>query len=396
MKTIYFDCFAGAGGDMIVAGLLDAGLDRKYLLKQLNMLGLGEVKAEISRVKRGSISGLTFIPTATKKQEHRNLTDIVKLIEKSSLSNSVKKRSISIFGALAEAEAAVHGISTDKIHFHEVGAADSIIDIVGVCIGIEAIGAELIVCSPLPLGSGVIKCQHGIIPAPAPATVELLKMASVPIKAGTANAEMVTPTAAAVLSTICDEFGQMPDMTIENVGYGAGERDSDEMPNLFRVLTGQTTAMADTQADTICLLEMNVDDATGEQVSFVRDELIKIEGVMDVYTTATTGKNNRDGIMVSVICKLDGIIAAEKTIFEQGLTLGIRKQFIQRAKLKRKIHTVKTVYGKIRIKIGYFQKKIVSIKPEYADCAQAARANNVPLKTVQQASITTFEQNYEK
>jgi len=402
MKTIYFDCFAGAGGDMIVAGLLDAGLDRKYLLEQLNLLGtggtggLGEIKAEISRVKRGGISGLTFIPTATEKQEHRNLTDITELIEKSSLSDSVKKHSISIFNALGKAEASVHATSIDKIHFHEVGAADSIIDIVGACIAIEAIGAELIVCSTLPVGSGIIKCQHGIIPAPAPATVELLKMGNVPTKAGTANAEMVTPTAAAVLSTICDEFGQMPDMTIENVGYGAGTRDSDEMPNLFRVLIGQTNVGTDTQTDTICLLEMNVDDATAEQVSFVTGELIKIEGVMDVYTTATTGKNNRAGIMASVICRLDGINAAEKIIFEQGLTLGIRKQFIQRAKLKRKIHTVETEYGKIQIKVGYFQKRVASVKPEYADCAQAARANNVPLKTVQQASITAFEQKNEK
>lgn len=381
---------------MIVAALLDAGVDREYLLGRLNMLGLGEVKAEISNVKRSGLSGLTFVPTATEKRNNRQLADIVKLIAGSGLSDSVKKRSIAIFNALGKAEAAVHGTTIDKIHFHEAGAADSIIDIVGACIAIEATGAKLIVCSPLPLGSGVIKCEHGKLPAPAPATIELLKMADVPIKAGRAKAEMVTPTAAAVLSTICDKFGQMPDMTIETVGYGAGKRDNDEMPNLLRVLIGNSNEQADTQADTVCLLETNVDDATGEQISFVTNELIKIDAVMDVYTTATTGKNNRAAIMVSVICRLDGIDAAEKMIFEQGLTLGIRKQFIQRAKLKREIHTVKTDYGKIQIKVGYFENKTVSIKPEYSDCARAAGEKNVPLKVIQQAAITAYLQKNKK
>jgi pyridinium-3,5-bisthiocarboxylic acid mononucleotide nickel chelatase len=396
MKTIYFDCFAGAGGDMIVAAMLDAGLDREYLLSQLNLLGLGKIQTEISRVKRGGICGLTFVPTATEKQSHRNLANIVELIEKSGLSDLVKSRSIDIFGALGQAEATVHATNVDKIHFHEVGAADSIIDITGACIAIETIGAELIVCSPLPVGSGIIKCEHGCLPAPAPATVELLKRAKAPIKAGNAKVEMLTPTAAAILTTVCDGFGHLPNMSIESVGYGAGKRNNDEMPNLFRVLIGTLAEPAGTQADTICLLETNVDDATGEQISFVTAELIKVDGVMDVYTTATTGKNSRAGIMVSVICRSSIAGMVQKIIFEQGLTLGIRKQFIQRTKLKRKIHTVETDFGKIRVKVGYFENKAVSIKPEYSDCARVADEGRGNLKAIQQAAIAAFEQKKSK
>ncbi len=387
MKIAYFDCFAGAAGDMIAAAMLDAGLDEAFLVGQLASLDIKGLDIKISQTKRCGITAVRFEPSGSDRKQ-RNLADIAKLINNSKIAASAKQRAIEIFQSLARVEGRIHGKGADEVQFHEIGAVDSIVDIVSACIGLEALGIGKVYSSPVSVGGGVVEITHGSLPVPAPATAALLKEAKIPIAGGPVEAELLTPTGAAILANFVDEFGSLPAMRIDSVGYGAGALESDDFPNVLRLIIGQDDKNADT--DSVCLLETNVDDATSEQIGFVMEKLLE-EGALDVFTTAIGMKHNRPAVKISVICTPADSGLLENILFKQGLTLGIRKQLVQRSKLLREFVTVKTEYGEIRVKTGSIGGRIVSAKPEYADCVAAAKRHDVALKIIQQAVMKAFD-----
>jgi uncharacterized protein (TIGR00299 family) protein len=389
MKIAYFDCFAGAAGDMIAAAMLDAGLDEAFLAGQLASLGIEGLDIKVSRTKRCGLRAVHFEPVSP-DQHVRHLTDITKLINNSKIADPAKQRAIEIFESLARAEAGIHGGKAENVHFHEIGAVDSIVDIVSACIGLETLAVNKVYCSPMSVGGGVIKSAHGLLPVPAPATVALLKKANAPIIGGPGMAELLTPTGAAILANFADEFGVLPAMKIESIGYGAGTLESDDFPNMLRLIIGESASQDDADADCVCLLETNIDDATSERIGFVLEKLLE-KGALDVFTTAIGMKHNRPAVKVSVISAPADRGRMESILFEEGLTLGIRKQLVQRSKLAREFVTVKTEYGEIRVKTARAGGKLVSAKPEYASCAAAAKRHNVALAIIQQAVMNAFD-----
>jgi uncharacterized protein (TIGR00299 family) protein len=386
MKVAYFDCFAGAGGDMICAAMIDAGLDAELLKEQIACLGLNNLEIRIEKAKRCGISAVRFVPEAPEQHHHRNLEQIVKIINESQIDDRSKQLAIEIFNKLAKAEAAIHGRKPKEIHFHEVGAIDSIVDIVSASVGLVSLGIEKVYSSALSVGGGTVKCDHGILPVPAPATAELIKR--VPIVCGPKQVELLTPTAAAILTTIVDEFVPLPAMHIESIGYGAGSMDLEEFPNVLRLFIGKTQAGA--TADTVCLLETNIDDTSGELIGAVTTELFE-KGALDVYTTAISMKHNRPAVKMSVICEIRDVSVLEHVLFEQTMTLGIRNQIISRRKLERDFVCVETEFGKINVKIGLSEGKIISYKPEFSDCLEASKRHKLPVKSVIEAAISAFK-----
>ena len=391
MKIAYFDCFAGAAGDMIVGACLDAGAPSEMLLKELGKLNLDEVELHIEKVMRSGITATSFSPLLTKQDIHaRNLSDITEIITDSGLSKAVKINAIKIFENLATAEAKVHGVTIDKIHFHEVGAADAIMDIVGACVGLELLEVEKIYCSGLVVGSGTIQCAHGILPVPAPATAELIK--GINIKPSHIEAELLTPTGAAVLTGFTRQFGPLPPMQIESVGYGAGQREQSELPNVLRLMVGQSVdnQLGKTNLDEVCVIEANIDDAGGELIGYVNEQLLQA-GALDVYCTAISMKKNRPGTLISVICRPDQVQSLESILFNESTTLGVRCHLCQRTILERKLHAVETPYGTINIKVGYLNGKEMSCSPEFEDCRQSAKKHQIPVKNVMISAITCYK-----
>ncbi len=390
MKIAYFDCFAGAGGDMIAAAFLDAGLDADFLKQQLKTLKLQKLNIKIKRVKRCGFRAVQFIPESPKQKTHRNLKQITDIISKSKIDLPAKKTAIRIFERLADAEAKVHSKKINDIHFHEVGAIDSIADIVSASVGYHFFkqkGIEKFFSSALSVGSGVIETAHGLMPVPAPATAELLK--GVPVTAGPADFELLTPTASAILTTIVDEFCHLPSMKIEKVGCGAGSLDSKKFANILRLFIGQAVKAAQADMDSVYLLETNIDDATAEQIGYTSEKLLEA-GALDVFTTPIYMKYNRPAVKLSAICSIKDEEKITQLILEQGLTFGIRKQLMARSKLVRGFVTVQTKFGKIRIKTGTFGGKIVNAKPEFEDCKRCAEKFNVPIKTVTDAALKQY------
>jgi uncharacterized protein (TIGR00299 family) protein len=367
MKIAYFDCFAGAAGDMIVAAMLDAGLDVEFLKAQLATLSLKNIDISLTETRRCGLRALSFVPIVSKQHQHRNLQQIIKIITQSKISEQAKKTAVNIFEKIAQAEAAVHGKDPNDIHFHELGALDSIVDIVSASIGLEALGVEKVYCSALSVGGGTVKCAHSTIPVPAPATTELLK--GIPIIGGPGQVELLTPTAAAILTTVVDQFCPLPSMKIETIGYGAGSLESEEFPNVLRLILGQTVGEGLENADSVCLLETNIDDVSSELVGSITDKLLK-NGALDVFSTPIYMKQSRPAVKISVICRLEDAQQLEQTLFEQGLTFGIRKQILQRSKLTREFVTVQTEFGEMRIKTGKLGGRIVNAKPEFSDCRE--------------------------
>jgi uncharacterized protein (TIGR00299 family) protein len=422
MNIAYFDCYAGAGGDMIVAAMLDAGVDRNDLIGQLNSLPIGPVQYHVESVMRKGISATGFEPRVSSaspasdwdehghshphnhghshshhthehpahshtpsSHAHRSLSDIRGLIHSSAISPAAKDNAVAIFNNLGRVEAAIHNKSMDEIHFHEVGAVDSIVDIVAACVCFDALKIEKVFCSPLAVGSGTIRCAHGILPVPAPATAELLRQAKAPMLSGPGDFELLTPTAAAILTHFTSAYGPMPAMTLSKIGYGAGSRDTQDFPNVLRVVIGQmTTASAD--GDSVTLLECNIDDAPAEQVGHAMEGLLK-SGALDVFTSPIQMKHNRPAILLSVLCEPSKTAELEGMIFRQGLTLGIRRQTLQRSILPREFKTIDTAYGPIRLKIGNYQGQKVFLKPEYADCVAAAEKHQVSWAQVWQETL---------
>lgn len=375
MKIIYFDCFSGIAGDMIIGALLDAGLELSDLRRELKNLPLTGYKIKAFKTEKQGIKGTKFEVKAPKEKTHRNLKDILRIIDNSSLDKKIREDSKKIFRRLAEAEAKVHGVNVDKIHFHEVGGVDAIIDIVGAVIGLDILKVDKIYSSPLSFGKGFVKFSHGKFPVPAPATVELCK--NIPVRYTDIEGELVTPTGAAIISTLA-EFSPRLDFKIEKIGYGAGSMDLKEIPNLLRVMIGEKNL--DLEQDEILVLETNIDNTTPEVLGYLTEKLME-KGALDVYLVPVIMKKGRPGTLLSVICKVDKLNELSSLIFSETGTIGLRTQFHLRKKLHRKIEIVNTRFGKAKVKV-ITNGVNVHISPEFEDCKIIAEKHDLPLKEI--------------
>ena len=376
MSTVYFDCYSGISGDMILGSLIDLGLSVSYLKKELKKLNISGYEINVKKVEKNQIVGTDIDIVVKERQDHRMLSDVYDLIENSQLNEKIKEMSKKIFQKLAEVESKIHNIEIDNVYFHEVGAIDSIIDIVGSVIGIKKLQINNIFCSYLPLGVGFVTCSHGMIPLPAPATVELLK--GVPVYSTNIKHELVTPTGAAIITTLAQHFGEMPLMKINKVGYGAGKTEM-EHPNLLRVFIGEL--YNDYDFDITSTIETNIDDMNPEIYDYLIQKLMD-NGALDVFLTGIQMKKNRPAVKLSVISSVENSDKIVDIIFNETTTLGVRIYNTRRIKLFIEKRTVKTEYGDISVKIGKINDKIKTISPEYEECRRLAEKSNIPLKDI--------------
>ncbi len=388
MKTLYFDCFAGASGDMILGAMIAAGVAPDSLKRQLALLGVDGYSVEFESVDRSGISATYARVNAAHEHAHRHLSDILKIIYDSQLSSSIKDRAARIFSRLAEAEAHVHNVPVAEIHFHEVGALDAIIDVVGAAICFELLGIERFVASPLHVGSGTVNMEHGRFPVPPPAVAELLK--GVPTYATDIAGELVTPTGAAIVTTVCTEFGPMPMLKVEQTGYGAGTRQYEKFPNVLRVFIGQDDVAAGTES--LWMIETNMDDISPQILGHVMERAFEL-GALDCYFTPVQMKKNRPGVLLSILCRAEQRSALNELLFAETTTLGVRAYAVERQALQRKIVVVETQYGPIDVKVAEINGQAIKVMPEYEQCRLAARAANVPLRLVEAAAIAAVERN---
>jgi uncharacterized protein (TIGR00299 family) protein len=377
-KIAYLDCFSGISGDMFLGALLDAGLSFPALSTAIGSLPVAGYGLEVKKETRHHIVGTRLIVTIHgENQPHRNFEDIRSIISESGLSGAVKEKSISIFRILAEAEAQVHGVPPEEIHFHEVGAVDSIIDVVGGVYGIEALGIEALYASAMPLGSGFVKTAHGKMPLPAPATVAILK--DIPIYDAGVRHETVTPTGAALVKGLADFFGRLPPMIVDRVGYGAGQADLQDRPNLVRIMIGSLQSATD--ADTVALLEANVDDVSAEWLGYVMERLFEA-GALDVAFLPLQMKKNRPGVQIQVIGRVGQTEELLDILFHEGISLGVRFQHIQRIVLQRSEAEVDSPWGKMRVKRVADRKGSTRFAPEYEACREIALKSGRPLREI--------------
>jgi len=364
---------------MILGALVDLGLDIDRLRASLGVLPLQAYGIEATRVSQKGISGVHVKVVAQNDEVGRSLADILDLLHRSHLDDRIKEQSRRIFVRLGEAEAKIHHHDPGTVHLHEVGAIDTIIDVVGSLIGFKELGIETAVCSPLNLGKGLVKCSHGLLPIPAPITAELLK--GVPVYASGGGGELTTPTGAAIVSSLATRFGDMPRMRIEAVGYGAGDLDL-ETPDLLRVFLGETAEPADGHiTQWITVLETNIDDMNPQLYDHIMENLLQA-GALDVFLTPVQMKKNRPGILLSVIAQKETVANLLDILLEESTTLGVRVSERQRLSLPRLSHLVQTRFGKIRVKVAYKGNTIAKMRPEYDDCKKAARDCGVPIGLV--------------
>jgi uncharacterized protein (TIGR00299 family) protein len=379
MKILSYDCFSGISGDMNLGAMLDLGVSRDFLVSELNKLNLKGWELIVEKDQRHGITGTKATVKQTRHEHaHRHLSDIAKIINTSTLDDATKDLSMKIFKTIAEAEAKVHGISIDHVHFHEVGAIDSIIDVTGAAICFNALKVEGVHVSAIELGSGFVKCDHGKLPVPAPATAEIIK--GLPVKQCGVNFEATTPTGAAILATLGTNFNPSLKVKIEKTGYGVGQKESPDIPNLLRVYLGETDGGTETGHDALCL-ECNIDDMNPEFFDFISDKLFKA-GAADVFLSNIIMKKGRPGNILSVICESQYADVVKNIIFSESTTLGIRTFPFRKDTLVRKFEVIDTVYGKVNIKRSYFRDKEVSYKPEYEDCKRIAAEKDLPIKEV--------------
>ena len=386
MKTAYFDCFAGISGDMTLGALLDAGADETLFRQELGKLQGIEFDLRISKVIKNGIQAIDVDVITGESHHHRRLKDVTEIINSSALSDTVKSRAVDIFRRLAEAEGHVHGTSSEEVHFHEVGAIDAIVDIVGACIGIELLGIEQIIASPLPMGHGFVKAAHGLIPLPAPATVELLK--GVPVYSADIEGELVTPTGAAIVRTLATSFGDMPSMSVSSIGYGAGKTKF-PFPNALRIMIGESASGSNLPSHKVSIVETNIDDMNPEFFDSVFERLFKA-GALDVYLTPIQMKKNRPATLLSAICPTEKVDEVASIVLAETSSFGVRISHAERRCLDRKWETVSTEFGDIRIKIGLMNGKPLTASPEYDDCKKAADTHGIPVRKVYEAAVTAY------
>ena len=400
MKTLYFDCFAGASGNMILGALIALGVDKDALIGNLKKLDLAKFEIEFSTVDRSGISSIHAKVKFEEEKKHRHLSNIVKIINDSSLSDSVKARAVSIFKNLANAEAGVHGIEVEKVHFHEVGAMDAIIDVVGACIGFEVLGIEQFLCSKIHVGSGFVNMEHGKFPVPPPAVAELLK--GIPIYSTEIVGELITPTGAAIISTVCQEFGAIPEIIVEKTAYGAGSREYQDFPNVLRLMVGQSDHKSEVgsqiprkENDDLTLIETNIDDLSPQILGYVMDRAFEI-GCLDCWFTPIQMKKNRPATMISILCESEKREKLTELLYTETSTLGVRINKVARECLPREIVTVKTEFGEIDVKIARYNGEIANIKPEYEQIRQISISSRKPMREIEQLILMELKQEFGK
>ena len=389
MKTLYFDCAAGASGDMILGALVGAGADPVQLVDQLNLLGVENYQVSFSQVDRCNLSATRAKVETGHEHSHRHLADLLKIINDSKLNQPVKDRAGRVFTLLAEAESEVHNLPVERIHFHEVGALDAIIDIVGACIGFELLHIERFVCSPLHVGSGTVEIAHGRFPVPPPAVVSLLRGA--PIYSTEVKGELVTPTGAAIIKAVTEEFGPLPPMVVNSIGYGAGAREYQDFPNALRVVIGETTDRTVEGVERLVMLETNIDDMSPQVFGYVMEKAFEL-GALDCYFTPVQMKKNRPGTLVSILCKPAQQTVLGEMLLVETTTLGVRSYEVDRVALQRAIVTVETPYGPIDMKEVRMDGRLLRAMPEYEQCRKTAREAGVSLQEVERLALKAYAQ----
>ena len=391
MKLAYFDCFSGISGDMTLGALVDAGCAVEQLREGLRGLQVPGWELTAEKVWKNGMAA-TYVNVKTEDQStHRSLNAILETLQKSQLAPAVRERAAAIFQKLGEAEARVHDVPLEKIHFHEVGAVDAIVDIVGACIGFEVLGIEKFACSALNVGGGTAKMAHGVLPVPAPATANLLQ--GKPTYSNGVQKELVTPTGAAIIATLCDAFGPQPAMSVSAIGYGAGTADLEGQPNVLRIMIGEVAEKPVAGFDEeIAVIEANLDDMNPQIYGYFLEKALGA-GALDVYTTPVQMKKNRPGTLLTVLCKPQDTNTLMSLIFAETTTFGARTYRAQRRVLPREWVSVATEYGDVRIKVSRVNGRILHVAPEYDDCRKLAVEKNVPLQKVIAEAMRKYERS---
>ena len=388
MKQAYFDCFSGISGDMTLGALVDAGVPLDHLRNELRSLDVPGWEISGERVWKNGMAATCIKVSAEDTQTHRSLATIVDILEKSKLAPAVRAQAAAIFKKLGEAEATVHDVPLEKIHFHEVGAVDAILDITGACIGFAALGIDKFACSPLNVGGGTAKMAHGVLPVPAPATARLLLQK--PTYSNGVQKELVTPTGAAIVATLCDSFGPQPTMSVSAIGYGAGTAELEHQPNVLRLMVGDAAQVsAGLYDETIRVLEANLDDMNPQLYGYFSEKALAA-GALDVFATPAQMKKNRPGMLVTVLCRQQDAGKFSEMLFAETTTLGVRSHDVQRRILPREWVKVSTQFGEVRVKVARLNGHIEHAAPEFDDCRKLAEEKNVPLQRILEEALRSF------
>ncbi len=389
MKLAYFDCLSGISGDMTLGALVDLGVPLEVLQRGIDTLGLPECRLEARQVHRHHFRAVHVVVHTAEEHHHRHLHHIEQMLRASGLPEPVQQTALEIFRRLGQAEAKVHGTSLEKVHFHEVGAADSIADIVGTAIGLHHLGVERVEASPVPTGSGTIQIAHGTVTVPAPATAELLQ--GVPLRASSIEAELTTPTGAAILAALARRFGPLPEMTLLGTGYGAGTRDLDQQPNVLRILLGEPPAAESPwQEEPLWQLEATIDDSPGQWLGHALERLLA-SGALDAYCVPVVMKKSRPGTLLVVLCREAELQTLQTVLFNETTTLGVRRFPCQRSHLPRRRVEVATPWGSVSGKCYQAPDGTERFAPEYEDCRRLAQQAGVSLPQVVQAALAAFK-----
>jgi len=392
MKAAYFDCFSGISGDMTLGALVDAGCALDHLRAKLQGLRVPGWEISAEKVWKNGM-GATHVRVKTEDAHtHRSLSTILGIIDKSALDVDVKARASAIFTKLGEAEASVHDVPIEKIHFHEVGAVDAIVDIVGASIGFAALGIETFSCSALNVGGGTVKMAHGVLPVPAPATARLLL--GKPTYSNGLQNELVTPTGAAIVATVCEHFGPQPAMQVSAIGYGAGTTDLETQPNVLRIMVGEVSGKpVQGHGGTIRVLEANLDDLSPQIFGYVMEKALA-EGALDVFATPIQMKKSRPGMLVTILCMPEDEPKFREMLFAETTTIGVRSHLVERYALAREHVKVSTQFGDVRVKVAQANGRIRQVSPEFDDCRKLAEEKNVPLHEVMEQALLKYAEQH--
>lgn len=394
-RVAYFDCFSGISGDMVLGALVDAGAELRAIEAELRKLGLDGWKISAEKVKRHALVATQVRVETGEHHHHRGLPEILGMIDQAQLAPRAAERSKKIFTRLGEAEARVHALPVEKVHFHEVGAVDSIVDIVGAAVGFELLGIDEFACSAFDVGAGKVKTEHGLLPVPAPATVELLRGA--PVYSSGIECELVTPTGAAIATSLATRYAEIPRITLRHIGYGAGVAMITEKPNVLRLVIGES---AENEAGEywdapVTVIETNVDDMSPQVYGYFVERALDA-GALDVFSTPAQMKKNRPGLLVTLLCEPSDVTRLIDLLFRETTTIGVRTHEVRRKTLDRKVVSVKTPFGEVRMKVSHLDGSVLNATPEYDDCQRIAAERGVPLKQVIAAASFEFQRGSEK
>ena len=393
MKAAYFDCFSGISGDMTLGALVHAGCPLEHLRGKLAGLQVPGWEITSEKVWKNGMAATHVRVKTEDTHTHRSLSTILGIIEKSTLDPEVKARASAIFTKLGEAEASVHDVPIEKIHFHEVGAVDAIVDIVGASIGFSGLGIEVFSCSALNIGGGTAKMAHGVLPVPAPATARLLM--GKPTYSNGLQKELVTPTGAAIVATVCEHFGPQPPMKVSAIGYGAGTTDLETQPNVLRIMIGEVAAKrVEGHGGTIRVLEANLDDMSPQIFGYVMDKALG-EGALDVFATPVQMKKNRPGMLVTILCMPEDEVKFRDMLFAETTTIGVRTHLVERYALAREYVRVSTRFGEVRVKVSSADGRVQQVSPEFDDCRKLAEEKNVPLHEVMEQALLRYQEQHQ-